>query len=182
MDDCDADLIATAYREAHEEVALPLNCPYVHNICQLEPFFFAPGRLLVAPVVALLSDLSVLEILNASDGEVAQIFDHPLEAVLDPTLGRNETLVAMGSEYWPHEVEFHSTSDSIVSSLGNLAYRMHRFRSSASPIKGLTSDILIMTAEITYGRTPSYERYAPGQATDFGSIHRVLMGFNHWST
>jgi len=171
-DKCDVDLIATAYREAHEEVALPLDSPHLFSICQLEPFL--ANRLLVTPVVALLSDLSVLENLQASAGEVAQIFDHPLEAILDPTLAQNETLVTMGSEHWPYEVEFHSASDNIIPSLGDMAYRMHRFRSLASPIKGLTSDILIKTAEIAYGKTTSYERYAPSQATSYAAVCRLL--------
>lgn len=44
---------------------------------------------------------------------------------------------------------------------------MHRFRTSASPVKGLTSDIFaqIMTAEIAFGKETTYTRYAPGQVT-----------------
>lgn len=38
---------------------------------------------------------------------------------------------------------YKNTSDSVVPMLDNTAYRMHRFRTSASPIKGLTSDILV---------------------------------------
>ena len=76
------------------------------SICQLEPFFSKYG-LLVTPVVALLSNLSVLDILKASDGEVARIFDHPLEALVNPTLARGEALVKTGSEHWPYDVEFH---------------------------------------------------------------------------
>ncbi len=64
---------------------------------------------------------------------------------------------------------------------------MNRFRSKATPVKGLTADILvstdwwrtlsrgtdrhhnpqIMAAEIAYDRGPSYARYAPDQASDF---------------
>ncbi len=68
---------------------------------------------------------------------------------------------------------------------------MHRFRSTASAIKGLTAEILvgasfmgvfvsifnplrpvaqITAAEIAYGRQPSYTRYAPGQFTTFNDI------------
>jgi hypothetical protein len=71
---------------------------------------------LVMPVVAYLEDVSVLEELRAAPHEVARIFDHPLEAVLDPELARDqEGLVPHGSEDWPYEPElyvhhFHSSS------------------------------------------------------------------------
>jgi hypothetical protein len=58
-------------------------------------------------VIALLTDLSVLNNLKASEAEVDRIFDHPLEAVLDPTLASKELLVAIGSEDWPYEVKYH---------------------------------------------------------------------------
>jgi len=65
---------------------------------------------------------------------------------------------------------------------------MHRFRTSASPIKGLTSDILvrpsvsehvhfssfptaqIKTAEAAYDRPTVYERFAPGQIRGFDDM------------
>lgn len=113
--------------------------------------------------MALLDDLTVLDGLKACEGEVDHIFDHPLEALLDPELARKEKLVPRGSEHWPYEEELHvrsrllgssicmgahkifvcmqNTSDNQVSWLG--VYRMHRFRSTASPVKGLTTDILV---------------------------------------
>ena len=85
-----------------------------------------------------------------------------------------------------------NTSDSVVQMLNNMTYRMHRFRTSASPIKGLTADILvcllppnffissnkldvqIKTAEIAYGIPTTYERYAPEQLRNFTDIARAL--------
>lgn len=61
----------------------------------------------VTPVVAFLDDLSLLEELRAAPGEVAHIFDHPLEALLDPELARKEALVPLDSEHWPYEEELH---------------------------------------------------------------------------
>jgi peroxisomal coenzyme A diphosphatase NUDT7 len=61
----------------------------------------------VTPVVAFLDDLSVLEELRAAPGEVSHIFDHPLEALLDPELARKEALVPLDSEHWPYEEELH---------------------------------------------------------------------------
>ena len=94
------------YREAFEEVGLPMNDQAVHTLCLLRPFFATP-RLLVTPVVALLTDLSVLGNLKPAPGEVDQIFDHPLEAILDPDLSTGEDLVALNSERWPTSDEFY---------------------------------------------------------------------------
>lgn len=62
--------------------------------------------LLVTPVVALLSNLAILDNLKPGDGEVAEIFDHPLQAVLDPSLAKDEPLVLPGSEHWPYDAEY----------------------------------------------------------------------------
>jgi hypothetical protein len=151
----------TQYREAYEEVALPLDCPHIHTICTLEPFI-SKYKLLVTPVIALLTDLSVLDNLQASEAEVDRIFDHPLEAFLDPTLANKKPLVAIGSEDWPYEAGYHvsihtlqfhmyktfsshpqNSSDTPLPWFGDAVYRMHRFRSTASPVKGLTADILV---------------------------------------
>ena len=97
------------FREANEEVAFPLRSPHVHTLCTLDPFI-SKYELVVTPVVALLDDVSVLEGLRAAPGEVAHIFDHPLEALLDPELARSEALVPLGSGDWPYEAEFHVRS------------------------------------------------------------------------
>ncbi|KAA1467357.1 hypothetical protein DENSPDRAFT_832377 [Dentipellis sp. KUC8613] len=173
VEEGDRDVVGTACREANEEVGLPLDSPHVHPICTLRPFLSA-YKLLVTPVVALLTDLAVLDALTASAAEVAQIFDHPLGALLDPSLARKEALVPVGSEHWPYESELHNTSDAKIPWLGDTTYRMHRFRSTASPIKGLTSDILILAATVAYGREPEYERWGPGQVVGFGEILRIL--------
>ncbi|OCH90328.1 hypothetical protein OBBRIDRAFT_793418 [Obba rivulosa] len=172
VDATDEDAVYTARREAFEEVALPMDCPHVHTVGIMRPFV-SSSRLLVTPVVAVLTDISVLDQLEASEGEVACIFNHPLEAILDPELSAKEPLVPKGSTDWPYEPDFHCTSD-VPTPWGNSTYRMHRFRTSASPIKGLTSDILIYIAEIAFDRFPSYERYAPGQLRTFEAIFRTL--------
>jgi len=174
VDEADGDFVQTAYREAYEEVGLPLDCPHINTICILEPFI-SKYTLLVTPVIALLTDMSVLAHLKASEAEVDHIFDHPLEAVLDPSLTSKEPLVAIGSEDWPYDVEFHNSSDTPIPWLGGVLYRMHRFRSIASPVKGLTADILIKTAEIAYNRDPSYERYSFTWPVSFTAIHRLLL-------
>jgi coenzyme A diphosphatase NUDT7 len=54
-----------------------------------------------------LSDTTILDNLKAAKGEVAHIFDHPLEALLDPTLAESEPLVSIGSEDWIYDSEYH---------------------------------------------------------------------------
>lgn len=96
------------YREAHEEVGLPLDHPGVHTLCILRPFIaWTRSFVLVTPVVALLTDLSVLEDLRAAPGEVDLIYDHPLEALLDPQLSKAEPLVDLNSELWPSGDPFY---------------------------------------------------------------------------
>jgi len=126
-------------------------------------------------VIALLTDLSVLDGLKASEAEVDRIFDHPLEATLDPAIVSTEPLVAIGSEDWPYDADYHNSTDTPIPWLGNSIYRMHRFRSTASPVKGLTADILIKTAEIAFDRHPIYDRYTTTQPVDFAAIRRLLV-------
>ncbi|CDO76996.1 hypothetical protein BN946_scf184298.g23 [Trametes cinnabarina] len=173
MDVTDADVFETAYREAHEEVGLPRHYPHTHTICTLRPYI-SSAKLLVTPVVALLTDLSVMNTFVPSPGEVDRIFDHPLEAILDPPLAAKEDLAPKGSADWPYEEEFYNYSDIDLPWLNNSTYRMHRFRSTAFAIKGLTSDILIATAEIAFNRSPTYERWAPAQLRTFAPILRIL--------
>ncbi|KAH9945473.1 NUDIX hydrolase domain-like protein [Epithele typhae] len=173
-DPTDADFVETAFREAHEEVGLPRHFPHAHTICTLRQFV-ASTKLLVTPVIALLSDLSVLETLKPSPGEVDRIFDHPLEAMLDPTLAAKEKLAPIGSDDWIYPEELHNFSDIDLPWLANSTYRMHRFRSTAFAIKGLTADVLIATAEIAYNKQTTFERWAPKQISTFAPILHVFL-------
>ncbi|KDR78944.1 hypothetical protein GALMADRAFT_244606 [Galerina marginata CBS 339.88] len=168
-DPSDADLMATAFREANEEVSLPLDCPFIHVLGLMQPFI-SLHKILVTPVVAFLSQPKLLSSLKAAEGEVSHIFTHPLKAILDPTLAKEGPLVSIGCEDWPYDSDVYNTSDSVVQMLGNTTYRMHRFRTSASPIKGLTADILIKLAEIAYARPTKYERYAPDQLRNIKDV------------
>ena len=103
---CGVCVMRLQFREANEEVGLPLGSPHVHTLCTLEPCV-SQFKVVVTPVVAYLDDVSVLEALRAAPGEVARIFDHPLEALLDPELAREEGLVPIGSDDWPYEEELH---------------------------------------------------------------------------
>ncbi|KIJ52653.1 hypothetical protein M422DRAFT_223313 [Sphaerobolus stellatus SS14] len=172
VDSGDKDRIGTALREANEEIGLPTNLKGLHFLCYIRPFI-SLYRILVTPIVMLLTDLSVLDRLEPSVEEVDHIFDHPLEAILDPNLVANYPLAEKGSELWPYETEFYATNDNIDTPVG--PYRMHRLRSSYTPVKGLTADILITVAEIAYGRGPSYERCIPGQPDPIVALSNLLI-------
>ncbi|KAI5892245.1 uncharacterized protein SCHCODRAFT_02732654 [Schizophyllum commune H4-8] len=172
VDPTDVNIVETALREAHEEVKLPLSSPHVHPICLLDPFVSA-HHLIVTPVIALLSDVSLLDTLEANADEVAHIFTHPLHPILDPSEAQSLSLVPKGSEDWPWTEDYHRYTDEALSAfpgLQGLFYRYHRFRSSASPVAGLTADVLIKVASIAYAEAPHYERNPPGQPKDFSDL------------
>ncbi|KZV59603.1 hypothetical protein PENSPDRAFT_760386 [Peniophora sp. CONT] len=170
--DAGETFVQTALREAYEEIGLPLNSPHVHVLCTLRPFVSA-SRLIVGPVVAFLSAPSyVLPHLKASETEVYQIFSHPFEALLDPELARGEELAEKGGEHWAYEEDLHNFRDIPTAWLG--VYRLHRFRASHSPVKGLTAEVLLDAAELAYGRKSSVERWAPDQLVGAASVKMVL--------
>jgi hypothetical protein len=101
-------MILFKYREAYEEVGLPLNHPDIHTITLLRPFIaWTRSLVLVTPIVALLTDLNILNKLTPCEGEVDLIFTHPLAAMLDPSLSAPEQLVPLNSEHWPSDAEFY---------------------------------------------------------------------------
>lgn len=175
VDPEDASFVDTALREANEEVALPRDSPHVHILGRLDPNI-SLHRLIAVPIVALLTQTEVLDTLIANEDEVEEIFSHPLEAILDPSIAAKEPLATPGSEHWPYEDNLYNTSDHVIATLGDTTYRMHRFRSSASPVKGLTADILIKVAELAYDKPTVYPRWAPDQLQDFADVVKAIDG------
>ncbi|KAG8908505.1 hypothetical protein FRB99_005864 [Tulasnella sp. 403] len=194
-DEEDETPVWTALREASEEINLPLPpiplAAHIHILTQL-PTHLSLFKLFVTPVVAYLSrpDL-VLPALDANQAEVSGIFDHPLEAFLDPEIlsHSNEKLSPRGDD-WIYPEDLHvslfvpppsahspaspqNTSD--LTWLNHSTYRMHRFRSVSTPIKGLTADILILAAQIAFSREPEYERWAPSQSHGFEPAIAFVM-------
>ncbi|KAH0833166.1 hypothetical protein J3R83DRAFT_12193 [Lanmaoa asiatica] len=167
-DETDTDLVYTAFREAQEEVGLSLPSPDIHTLCTLQPFL-SQSQLIVTPVVALLMNPAILCTLTPCVGEVDHIFNHPLEAILDPPLSEKEPLVPSGSEYWPYPEEFHNVTDQTIKidETETVLYRHHRLRSCASAVKGLTADILICVASIVYDKATTYERHPPGRDVSY---------------
>lgn len=170
----DSPLI-TALREANEEVGLPES--QVHLLCTLPPFP-SKYKLLVVPVVALLPNVSILTSLERSVHEVEALFFHRLDALLDPSVALTSGigLAEKGSSNWPYEDDAYNTSDSDW--LYGHQYRMHRFRTTHSPVKGLTSDILILTAQIAYDRPPTYSRNAPRQGSFEEMVADIVKDFH----
>ncbi|KAG9315141.1 hypothetical protein JVU11DRAFT_4264 [Chiua virens] len=127
-----------------------------------------------------LTDPTVLGTLTPSAVEVDRIFTYPLEAVLDPTLSATEPLVPRGSEVLVVSRGISRACGVLLSWLANVTdqvvkidetdtvlYRHHRLRSCASPVKGLTADILICVAGVVYEKTTTYERHPPGQGVAY---------------
>ncbi|KAL0067825.1 hypothetical protein AAF712_004993 [Marasmius tenuissimus] len=170
------DLVSTALREANEEVGLPTDTNNIRVLCTLEPVL-SLHKIIVTPVVAYLQDPRVLETLRPCEGEVARIFTFPFEAVLDPgvLVEVGEPLVGKGTEDWGYEEDLHHWEDNVVAQLNDTCYRYHRFRSSASPVTGLSADILIKAAQIAYHpRKPTYNPIAPDQITGYDFILLIL--------
>jgi hypothetical protein len=83
-----------------------MNSADIHTLATLQPFI-SLHKLIVTPVIALLTNPSIISTLHGSPDEVAHIFSHPLEAILDPALAGKETLVSPDSEDWIYDTEFH---------------------------------------------------------------------------
>lgn len=143
----------------------------MHLLRTLPPFS-SLYKLIVTPVVALLSDLSVLETLVPNEGEVDDIFDHPLEAFLDPSvMGLEPKLSERNTLQWVYPEEFHNFSDNLYN---GHTYRNHRFRSTSTPIKGLTSSMLILLAETGLGRLAKFEKFSENQLPKHKDIQIIL--------
>jgi len=141
-DGTDESLVATAYREAFEAIALDLKSPRLRTVTTLPPFI-SLKKLIVTPTVGLLTDPSVLDTLVPCEDEVNLIFDHPVKAFLDPNIVAGENLSPIGSEQWRWNSELHDFQDFFPGFIIGYGYRMHRFRSTGSPITGLTADIMV---------------------------------------
>ncbi|KAJ8588806.1 hypothetical protein M405DRAFT_881960 [Rhizopogon salebrosus TDB-379] len=76
-----------------------------------------------------------------------------LEPMLDPQLLLNNggLLLGEGGD-WPYNAaELHNTIDVRLKALDGFIYRMHRFGTCASSIKGLTADILLCAVVMVVG-------------------------------
>ena len=95
-DDADSDQVATALREAKEEVGLDLAQIEVIGVM---PEFWTSSRFRITPVVGLVTPPLNLKL---DDFEVADVFEPPLVFLLDQVNWRRDSLEREGErrEYW----------------------------------------------------------------------------------
>jgi 8-oxo-dGTP pyrophosphatase MutT (NUDIX family) len=82
----DADVVATALREAHEEIGLPPDRVRVLGL--LSPVFTVVSNFLIAPVVGWIETEPAH--LEANPAEVAEIIEVPLAGLSDPAIFHEE--------------------------------------------------------------------------------------------
>ncbi|KAL7419386.1 hypothetical protein Q5752_006224 [Cryptotrichosporon argae] len=179
VDPEDPSAIHTARREAFEEVGLPpIPHRHIHHLTVLDPVLTVlplnahmKNHIVVIPVVCFLSDPAIIDTLARNPDEVDDIFTHPLRGCLDGEVDE-PGLSTPGGPNWPFEEDQHSIEDRVGTTGG---YRMHRFRTTHTPIKGLTSDILIHAAAVAYAAAPAFGRFAPRQPEYSTAIANVVL-------
>ncbi|CDR88046.1 related to coenzyme A diphosphatase [Sporisorium scitamineum] len=179
----DRDLEYTARREAFEETGLPIDSAKAVKLCQLPPFLSA-NELVVTPFVVLLTDHTIQPHLNPR--EVDSLFSLPLVSFLYhnpprplrrslhlPPTPNPEALRHMPANEVSPISDWHTCRD-ILWLAGN-RIRRHTFWDERNPIRGLTSDILILAAEIAYGERTQFSLQSPGQPSQADLIQ---LAFN----
>jgi len=181
----DRSIEETARREAEEEIGLT----HSKHLCQLEPFLSA-NELVVTPTVTLISPGSVALRLNYK--EVTSVFSVPLENFLFhtrpdcPRGAIHEDYKATHPAASHHEQRLQTSSPEpwhstyLIRWLIEPPVLRHTFQDPHNPIRGLTSDILIRTATIAFGRLPNYQVYVNDTSPtphlveqSFASDHRI---------
>ncbi|GMH05494.1 hypothetical protein Nepgr_007334 [Nepenthes gracilis] len=138
VEEGDADDVATALREAKEEIGLDPSL--VDVVAVLEPFSMK-RPMIVVPVIGLLRDKkSFCPTPNAAEVEV--VFDAPLEMFLKDEDRREEDREWMGEKYLIHFFDYEADNRKHV-------------------IFGLTAGILIKAASIVYQRSPNFIEKKP---------------------
>lgn len=154
-------LIDAQIREAQEEIGLPLNAPLL-PLTTL-PAFLSYTLLLVIPCIVLLAApaSTIFPQLVANPAEVDAIF----HARLSSFLGVDETYT-------------HSAEDTPW--IAETPFRLHAFRheSFASPVTGLTAEMLVRVALLAGGQEAktAFEHEAPGQLPWLDAVEYVLAG------
>ena len=92
VDDTDADAVMAALREAQEEVGL--SAEFIHVLGTL-PIYTTGSAFIVTPVVALVKPGVTLE---PNTGEVADVFEVPLDFLMNPAHHRKHSFTAEGIE------------------------------------------------------------------------------------
>lgn len=138
MDQEDADEVATALREAEEEIGLSPSSVRVLTRMQT---FLSKHLLSVTPVVSLLPDRASFQpVLNRA--EVEDMFDAPLDMFLEDNSHRTEETHWRGVPYTIHYFDYQADNG-------------RRYL-----IWGLTAAILIRAASIVLERSPNFQEFS----------------------
>ncbi|CAD5334081.1 Nudix hydrolase 11 [Arabidopsis thaliana] len=136
----DKDDIATALREAREEIGLDPSLVTIISV--LEPFVNKKG-MSVAPVIGILHDKKAFNPLP-NPAEVEEIFDVPLEMFLKDKNRRAEEREHEGERYLLQYFDYYSED-----------------KERNFTIWALTAGILIRVASIVYQRLPKFQERKP---------------------
>lgn len=167
----DIDLVATAKREAMEEVRLRPSETQVLTV--LGPAL-SRHLLVVTPVVVFCPNMTTSDLssLYPNPGEVEAIFTAPLETFLNPRSGDHHSfdMAWLHSNHRVHRFERCGTHNYL---LGEASEGLEA--RSGWPVYGMTAGMLIEVARIAYQREPDYELYAPDQIID---LEQMAMWYN----
>ncbi|KAH9606569.1 hypothetical protein KSS87_009147 [Heliosperma pusillum] len=133
MEDGDEDEVATALREAKEEIGLDPSL--VDVVCTLESFIMKNG-MVVVPVIGLLYNKAAFHP-TPNIAEVEAIFDAPLYMFLKDENRREVEKEWIGEKYMLH-------------------YFDYKFEDKIYVIFALTAGILIQTASMVYQQSPAF--------------------------
>lgn len=133
MDEGDADVKATALREANEEIGL--DPALVSVVTVLEPFLSKNG-LNVVPVIGMVTDKALFKPVLNKD-EVEDIFDAPLDMFLKDDHRRTKQMNWMGIDIPVQFFDYEANGKKFV-------------------IWGLTAHILTRAASVIFQRQPSF--------------------------
>lgn len=127
-DDSDPDIVATALREAEEEVGLPADSIEILGIYD---DFATPTGFVITPAVGYISRLPRLE---ANNREVEEILEVPVDFFLNP---QNERVVEMERNGRLHDVYFYTYRNGIEI-WGATAFILRSFLKSIFPQSALS--------------------------------------------
>lgn len=133
VDEGDADVKATALREANEEIGL--DPALVSVVTVLEPFLSKNG-LNVVPVIGMVTDKALFKPVLNKD-EVEDIFDAPLDMFLKDDHRRTKQMNWMGIDIPVQFFDYEANGKKFV-------------------IWGLTAHILTRAASVIFQRQPSF--------------------------
>ena len=164
----DQDVVETALREAQEEIGLALPSSMLKVLNTLTPFL-SKNLLYVVPVVAFahMDSEDLVNSFHANVAEVSSVWSWPLRDFLG--LQDNESQKNLAVRHGHRDVTW----------LHGKKYRLHEFCNAAmaSPVTGLTADIVLETALMAFGKDkPGFESKALGQLSNMEMVEAVLGG------